>query len=1298
MTIRRSALIVCFCAAMAAAQTTTSQINGIVLDPQGAAVVGAAVQVIEAATNTRFDTKSNERGEWVVPSLPPAVYRVVVTMQGFQTTTVENVKLEPGAPATVNVKLTIGSVNETVEVTSGAEVLQTATTSVTTNLEGKQIDQLPMNARNALELVLLMPGTSTPGNSRTSSINGLPKSSLQMSLDGVSMQDSYRRSDDGFFASLMPKPEAIVEVAVTTAGGSADLLGQGAAQIRFVTKSGTNQYHGSLFWQGRNTDLDSNYYFNTIDGLPRDKIILNQFGGSLGGPILKNKLFFFVNQEWFRLPQTYDSNQILVPTQDAANGIYTYVDGTGLKHQINLYDLAARGNATLPASVRQFPTTPDPIMLGTLQGMVRLASPSAGSLTSRVAQAGDYNRNNYIFQASGQNSRSFPTAHLDWIASSKHHFDVVGNYQTYFSNPDAVNGTIPILPGTGSVLGSSETGSSRRITYSIVGALRSAWTPRLTSEIRFSATGGSLLFWDEYTPALFSRWHGYAPIFGGSYLGGADYAPYTSGNADPGSVRRDSPIKSPSANFTFAGGPHTLAFGGSFTQLDHYEKTISTDQIPEVTFGVASGDPISSGTTAIFTAANFPGATAAQRTEASNLYAILTGRVSSITRSLSIDQKTGQFTNAGAVDRTRQRYMGLYVHDNWRVARNLTLNYGVRWDVSFPFQDLTGTYSSSGYAGAWGPSGIGNLFQPGATGGSPTMFNLVKPGQTGFKINDHVFLPSLGLAYSIPEAPGFLHHITGRTGQTVFRGGYSISTVQDGMSIFRYVWGNNPGRSTSASVSPGNNPTVFGPAGSVLFRDGNLPALTVNPTPSFPIPLTTSTTIYEFDPTLRQPYVQSWSVGIQREVLRDTVVEARYVGNHSVGLWRRINLNEINIFENGFLNEFEIAQHNLAIAQAINPTSNNFGSQGLSGQKAVPILSAALGATTDPTYATYLEQGQAGAAAHDIAVNTTRMNNLTKAGYPKNFFMVNPYTNNPSYLLMNGGNSTYNSLQILLRRRFTHGLSMQGSYVWGKALTNMNASAEDDLSQMETIRNSGLQKGYSPWDIRHSIKFSYIYEMPWGPKRRWLNSVSNSFARKALEGWELAGNWRESSGSPALLRSGRQTVNSNSNTNASADAGVILHNLTVKQLESMVKIQKQPNGLVYFLPPDLVKNSLAAFEMGGYTLKNLDSNAPYIGPPTTPGVFGERIYLFGPRRSRVDFSLVKRTRIREKYAMEFRCTFLNAFNDVNFLLGSASNDVNTMTLASSTFGQTRSAYRDFTVANANDPGGRMIDFMLRFSF
>lgn len=1276
-------------------QNPTSQLNGVVTDPQGAAVAGATVKVVNSETNTPFSTVTNDHGEWVVPSLPTAIYRISVSVQGFKTANVQNVKLNAGVPATVNIVLEVGAVNDTVEVTTGAEILQTTSSSVSSTLVGRQINQLPMSTRNALELLVTQPGTQTPGTARTSSINGLPKGSLNLTLDGINIQDNLLKSSDGFFTEVQPKPDAIEEVTLTTAGGGADVLGEGAAQVRFVTKSGTNEFHGGVFWQHRNTFFNANYYFNNQQGLGRDRIILNQFGGHVGGPIKKNKAFFFVNDEFFRLPQTYNSSTLRVPTASAVNGIYTY-SAAGKLQTVNLYDLAR--TASVPAGTRAFASTPDPLILATLQQMVSLASPSAGSLISRIASSGDYNRNDYKFQTPGNNKRSFPTAKVDYNLTSKHHVDLVVNYQKYLANPDGVNGILPILPGTGTVLGSDPIGGTRRISFSGTTSVRSAWTSRLTSEIRFGLLGGNSLFREEITPNLFDRWKGYATVFN-STTAANQYvsSPYLASSQS----RRNSPVKQGGANFTWAKSNHTINFGGSFTQVNLYQLSTGSQVFPSVTFNVATGDPVNSGATSLFTATNFPGSTAAQRTEAAQLYAILTGRVSTITRSLALDEKTGKYANIGSVDRDRQREFAFFAQDSWRVTRGLTVNYGLRWDIQLPFENLSGIYTTTGIEGAWGISGVGNLFRPGTlTGVANPAYRPVDSGDFAYKTNYRGLSPSIGFAWKVPEGPSILRFLTGKEGQSVLRAGYAISTIREGTGTYVNILGSNQGRTLSTTIDPGNFPAEFGAPGSALFRDPTLPARSVSLTPTYPLAVAPSNSINEFDPKIRQAYVQSWTLSFQREVAKDTVVDVRYVGNHGTKLWQQVNINEVNIFENGFLNEFKVAQNNLAIAQRQNPASVNFGNQGLPGQGNVPILQTALGFVSDTATATTLQQGQAGSLANSIAFNTTRMANLTKAGYPVNMFVANPSTTAGSFLMTNGGHSTYNALQVEVRRRFSGGLLAQGSYVWSKSLTNMFASSSAVFSQPTTFRNTGLDKAPSPWDIRHGFKVNWIYELPFGPGRRFLGGYNNVVARKVLEGWEIAGSPRIQSGSPAFLRSGRQTFNSASGQSSSADAGVVLHGLDRNQLQSMMQIRKTDGGLVYYLPQSLVDNSLAAFEVGGKTLADLDPSKPYIGPPTEAGRLGERIMLYSPWQARWDLSILKRTKLGERKNFEIRAQFLNAFNQQNFLFGAAGNDVNTILLTSATmpFGQTTSAYRDITVSGANDPGARLVEFQLRFNF
>jgi len=1285
----KRASVVFFMAVVAAAQVTTS-LTGTVTDPQGAAVPNAQVKVINRDTNATFQTVTNERGEYAVASLPAATYRVLVSAPGFRTASVPDVQVYTGVPATVNVTLELGTLAETVEVSGAVEVLQTATATVSSTLVGRQIFELPFVTRNVLELIVTQPGTQTIGTPRTSSINGLPKGSLNITLDGVNIQDNLLRSDDGFFTNVQPRTDAIEEVTVSTAGVGAESAGEGAAQVKFVTKSGKNQFHGGTFWQHRNTALNANYYFNNLYGLPRDRLLLNQFGGNLGGPIKRDRFFFFHNFEEFRLPQSYrvpNSGSTTVPTPDAVAGIFKYQDTvTRQVRQVNLYELARGANLTLPAGVRPFPTTPDPLVHAALKEYLRLATPQTGSLVDRIATNNDYNRSNFVFATPGQNRRRFLTTRLDVNLTSNHQFNVVHNWQKYYANPDGVNAIFPFLPGTGTVLGHPDSGGTRRISFGSVGALRSTLTPQFTSEARFGVSGcGNSIFREEITPKLYEQWRGYAPTF--NYVS----SPFRASSQS----RRHTPIWTAQENLTWARNSHLWNFGMQFTQVNSYQQSIGSAMIPGISFAMAANDPANTGATSLFTTTNFPNSSPTHRSDAAALYALLTGRVSSITRSVTLEERTLRYAHAGSVDRNRQREFALYLQDAWRLRHGLTLNYGVRWDVQFPFVNLSGTYTRVGYEGVWGLSGVGNLFRPGTLTGAVPQFIPAQRGQHFYGVFWRNVAPSLGFAWVLPETDlPVLSWLVGQGGGAVIRSGYSIATIREGMNIPISLWGSNQGRTVSMSVAPGTFPVEFGAPGSVWFRDPTLPARAEPDRPQYPLAVLPGNGVNDFDPRLKMGYAQSWTFSLQRELTKSTVLDVRYVGNRGTRLWRQINLNEVNIFENGFLEEFKIAQENLRIARLSNPASVNFGNQGLPGQRPIPIIQTALGLTSDTNYALNLERGQAGSLASSIATNATRMDNLVRAGYPANLFRVNPTTGSGgAWLVINGADSSYHALQIEVRRRMSGGLLVQGSYAWAKSLSNMQASSSVVESQPTTLRNYALDKGPSPWDLRHGLKLNFIYELPFGGSRTWLSGLENLVLKKLVEGWEIAGVSRLQSGSPELL-TGRASFNQNDN-------GVVFHNLTARQYQDMVKIRRTtaPNGVgvIYFLPQDFINNSLAAWEVGGFTLRDLDRSKPYIGPQTEAGKLGYRLYTYGLWQQRWDLSLIKRTRIGEGKAIELRAQFLNAFNHINFLMGGAGNEVNSQGVGAA-FGQITDAYRDITVSGTNDPGGRVIEFVLRFTF
>jgi Carboxypeptidase regulatory-like domain len=1288
----------CVFATLLYSQVSSSQMDGTVTDPTGAAVPAADVTVTNVATGALFKTVTNDRGEWALPSMSAAIYKVSVTKSGFKAGVASQVQMNAGVPATINIRLELGQATEIVEVSGGAELVQTSDAQVSTTLTDKQLTDLPFATRNAIELLVDVPGTSTPTTPRSSTVNGLPKGALNVTIDGMNTQDNMLKSSDGYFSYIMPSVDALEEVTLSTSAAGVDSTGQGGAQIKFVTRSGTNTFHGGGFYQVRNTALDANYFFNNQVGLPRDIVHLRQYGGHLGGPIIKNKLFFFGNVELYRYPGTngYTRN---VFTPSAASGIFTYADAAGALHNVNLLQVAAGANGSLPAGIRPFATTIDPILGKTYSLETQLAN--NGIIKPNTAN-GDYNTEAVSYAPAGVDSRNFYTGKIDYNATEKHHVALVYNYDKYVSIPDFLNNIVPILPGGGTVLFSSVNTGQRSNRFAATASLRSALSARLTNELHGGFNGGTVLFFDAVNPGLFNTWRGFYPTFSSP---GPNALTNVTATSAP--QRRNAPVKTIGDTVSLVRGSHQLSFGGTFDQINVFQSIAGTGVIPRIAMGIAANDPVANGSTNIFTAANFPGANSTQLGYASAMYADLTGRVSSTTVTQALSESTKTYQSAvNAIDRDQVRELGLFVQDQWRINSRLTLNLGLRLEKEFSFKNLDGLYSNVDYQSLWGISGVGHLFSPGATGGVNPVYTPLT-GSNTYNM-PKVWAPGIGLAYQLPAHDGFLGLLTGhRDGGAVLRAGYSLASIREGMNVYTSIYGANQGVTQDASVSPSTYPASFGAPGSVQFSDPNLPTRPVPSSPQYPITPCFTCSLNGFSPNLKLGYVQSWNVSFQRELNRSTVIEIRYNGNHGVNEWRQLSLNEVNIFENGFLNEFNVARNNLAIARGGNIYNNtsvsNFGNTGLAGQANLPIIGSALAnATNNSTYATYLMMGQAGTFANALATNATFMNNLTAAKYPANFFVVNPTVGGTgSYALTNGGSSYYDAGVVEVRRRLVSGLQVQASYTLAKSLADGATASSSVFSQPTTLRNYALDKVPQGFDIRNAIKFNWIYELPLGQGRKFLSS-SNPVVRKAVEGWEIAGVARLQSGTPLFLN-GLGTYNNG----GAAGQGVVLHNITRDQLQSMVGVYKTslagPNGgIVYYLPPptttsvaglnstnntNLITNTMAAFNVGGLTPASIDPNAPYISP-AAPGQLGWEGYLYLPWQRHFDVSLTKHTKIRERVDMVISARALNVFNITNFLPGS----INT----SSTFGYVTSAYRD--ISGTVDPGGRILEFQARINF
>jgi hypothetical protein len=1261
---------------------TTARISGTIVDPQGAVIPNAEVVIKDDATGKEYKVNAGEDGLFLIASVPVGVYTITVVAQGFKQTVVQNVKTEVGQTSSIIAKMEVGAANEIVTVTSGAEVLQKESTVVGAIISGRQITELPFTSRDALDLVLTLPGTTTPGRPRSSTVNGLPKASLNISMDGINVQDNNLRSSDGFFTYIRPRIDAIEEVQVSTATPGAESAGNGAVQIKFVTKGGTNDYHGGVWWYHRNPALNSNFFFNKINRIPnretgeleetpRARVLLNQWGFKVGGPISipklfsgRDKAFFFLSYDEFRLPEQQVRNRNVLSPQ-AELGFFRYPGGPA-----NGIDLLAL------AESRGFPGTFDPTIQKAIADI--RASTAQGSLLDTT----DPNLQQFTFTNTGSQIRRFPTVRFDFNATSKHHIEAIWNYQDFASTVDFLNSRDPAFPSpVPRIIGSQ---GSDRFSYAM--ALRSQITSKIVNEARVGLVGGTIVFFPELAPASFDAFGGVAPNF---QLASSPFTGTTN-------QRRNAPVWQFTDNVSWSKGSHNFNFGMSYNKNSLFSQTSGGALVPSLTFSLVAADPAAN----VFNATTLPGADATQIGRARSLYAMLVGRISQVTFNGKLDEDTKEYTLDGTtIARDSGKELGFYGQDFWKIRQNLTLNLGLRWQGVFAPRHNNGVYIRPTFAGLFGPGGPGSLFTPGATGGAPTTYVPITPDDKPYEDDLNNLAPSIGIAWSIGSSKPILKQIFGEGDKTVIRAGYSIAYFTGGSNEFDAIWATNPGITVFAGLRAG----IEFNAGELMLRNG-IGALPTPPAPTFPRLATAGISAADFDPNLQAPYVQSWTFGFQRELTKDTVFEARYVGNRAVKLIRAYNLNEVNIFENGFLPEFINAQRNLAIFRGANPNCGqtgqpacNFGNRGLPGQVSLPIFSASFGGPNSGTFANatfidFLTQGQAGAAAGLLGNNANNLAFQTRrvaAGLPANLFTVNPDVYGAgSFLSTNDGFSTYHSLQLEVRRRLSAGLLVQGNYTFGKSLTDQFGSSASANIQRSSIRNPGLDRGPSPFDIRHAFKLNYIYELPFGPGQRFNYRGPGGVIGKLIEGWGTDGIFRWQSGSVQLLTSGRSTVNAN-------DSGVVLVGMTNEQFQDIVKIRKDPEaanrGTVMWLPDAFIENTLRAFGLRPGT-----PQGPHLAPPTTPGEFGSFLYFYGPSFFRADMSIIKRTKVTETVNVEFRTEFLNAFNTVQFLLRNPANDVQGQAVNTLTFGQTNQAYQD--VATTNDPGGRLVQFVFRINF
>ena len=1235
-------LAVAMCAApssLFAQGSTTQTLSGSVVDTTGAVVPGADVAAKHGATGVVSNAVSNTEGLFSIPSLPIGTYTVTVTLQGFKQVVINNVVLTSGAGANVKATMEIGGVTEQVTVASSSEIVQTQSSAISQTINAKQITQLPITSRSAMDFVNMLPGVTTANGNRQATINGLPRGTINITLDGVNVQDNTLRTSDGFFAIVSPRLDAIEEVTVSTASQDSGDSGQGAVQVKFVTRSGTNTFTGSGYYFGRRDWLNANTWFNNRDGVKKAKLRQNQGGFRAGGPIVipglfdgHNKAFFFANYEELRQPNQVTRNNRNVLSSGAQAGNYCYTGGC-----INVLSLAA-ANGQL--------ATVDPT-IGKVLTDIR-AAVSGGSLADL-----DANVQQFTFNVPVMTQRRYPTFSLDYNLTNSHRAKFAYNYQKFSDYPDTLNSMEYAFPGFPVSAGQT----SIRLGWS--GSMRSTLGRNLVNEARLGYSGAPVRFFDEMNTAMFANYQGFALNFPsvGSGLTSPAAPPFRPQSRNANSLLIDDTLN-------WLKGSHSLSFGGSFTQYDIWAKDVTL--IPSISFQVLSNDPAN----AMFTVANFPGASQDNLTAASNLYALLTGRVSQIGGNARLDAGTGKYVYVGpGLQEGRLREYETFVQDRWRIRSNLTLNLGVRYALQNPFQPKNSLYSTASINQVCGISGAAsdnscNLFKPGNTPGQRPTYDQYTKGSKAHNTDLNNFAPSVGFAWTPGRKGGMLGTLMGPEGDFVIRGGYNRAYSRPGMNDYTGRLNANPGILISANRDSGQNNLGAAP---LLFRDtSRLGPPSFPESPAYPLPASTASSVNTFDPNLQVPSADSWSIGLQRGLGKDMAIEARYVGTRSRDGWSApgagvggFNYNEFNITDNGFLQEFRQAQKNLQ-ANIAAGRGATFAYTGAAGTAPLPIFLAYYNAQpaanagntalytggnwSNATFLGFLAERNP-QPFNFASTNTTSglqgnaafRNNAIAAGLPENFFIANPHSS-AALVVKNYFKTRYNALQLELRRRYSKGLQFNSSYTFGHQYDNQFASFFRGEYWLRPSGNTG--------DIPHAFKANVIYDLPFGEGRRWANT-SNGVLNRIVAGWQIGVFSRLQSGTPVNI------------------GNVRLNGMSTKDVQKMFKLRfDDANKRVFMFPQDVIDNTILAFNVSatsatGYSNLGVPTGR-YFSPANGPdcieignGNFGDcgirALILNGPMFQQHDLRIAKRTQLVGRTNLEIAAQMLNVFNHPNFL-------------------------------------------------
>lgn len=1221
---------------VSAAFAQNASVSGTITDPSGALVGGATVSARNLDTGASAPGRSNDSGVFVFPGLRPGKYTFTGEHPGFRKAVVSDVVLEIGSQLTVNMSLQLGQASETVEVSATATPLNASSATVGDVVTGKQLQELPLTGRSAYNLINTQPGVVFNSNAPNFYLNGNQGNSINYTMDGIGAQNNLL-TGSFYNYSNVASVDRVEEVRVVTSPADAE-YGRGAGQIQMITRGGSNTFRGSTWNELRNTAFNANDFFNNTKGIDRAVLILNSYGIRFGGPVRKNRTFFNGTYEASK-SRAKNTFTAVAYTDTARRGIFRYNPGvlTGNASSANP-SIDFNGNPLNPStlqSVSVFGLDPN-----------RLAADPTGAVKKNLAftalpndfRVGDgLNTAGYTWNRPVPIDFGLYEGRIDHIINDQHRLTLTLNHQAYGSiNVNAP----PPFPNAPWQVNPTETTQ-----YSAT--LNSVLRPNLINEFKFGAFRPRttvLTSWDPKDVGPISHKDvlnvkngvGYVLNFAGGVT-----QPLSSSQSDyinPNYQWGDST--------TWIKGKHTFK-GGIEVRLISDSGYDAAGVVPVVNLGQNGAVPVTglAGLTGI----------GSNLTAAQNLLLDLSG---SIVNATQTNHSPGGANPKFLPRETRfrewhQNEVSWYFKDDFKLRPNLTLNLGVRYELYLvPYEGQGKMIAPVGGAGAaLGVSGtnMGALFKPGTLNGSLTTIQNIGAGTANpdgklFNLDRNNFAPAVGLAWSLPGSSRF-KWLTGSKDQTSIRAGYGIGYQRLPIYLVHNDSGFLPGLSEADTLTTSTNLTNL-----------VLPVPTVGQ-PFAPIqtsgPGSHTQNLYTFDPNIRTPYIQNFNLSISRQIATGTSLTVSYIGSKGTKLPRSMDMNEVNVFENGLLDAYKIIQAG-GTSPLIDrifsnlPVAANAAAVAAAGGGSAYVRSAA--AATQTNFA----NNNPGAFSNFINTNifgTGLVGGLLgNAKLPSNFVVVNPQFAQ-SYLTGNWGNSTYHSLQVAATRRFGKGLSLQGSYVWSKALGEDDGQSSTYVATYRSLRNGKLDKTLLSFDRRHVIKINSIYELPFG-KGKLIGKNSNRFVDRIIGGWQMGAIYNHATGAPITIL-GQNTYN-----NTTLSAG-FTPNLVGDLPQA--ELTKLP-GYVTFFPSltqiaDPARPTIAALAGRSTLFALADSKGNPVFVNAAPGTMGNLplgVYT-SPGVHQLDLNVKKRIRFSERFTFELGATATNATNHTLFDAPTAAN-------------------------------------------